>query len=40
MLFKPGTALYAYEVSKESGSKVLYINYLGASFVPNVAENQ
>ena len=39
MLFKPGTALYAYEVSKESGSKVLYINYLGASFVPNVAEN-
>jgi len=39
MLFKPGTQLYAYEVVRESGSKVIYVNYLGANFVPNVAEN-
>jgi len=39
MLFKPGTALYSYEVVREAGNKVLYVNYLGASFVPNIAEN-
>lgn len=39
MLFKPGTALYAYEIARESGNKVLYVNYLGANFVPSVAEN-
>ena len=39
MLFKPGTPLYSYEVVRESGNQVLYINYLGASFVPNLAEN-
>jgi len=39
MLFKPGTALYAYEISRESGNKVLYVNYMGANFVPSIAEN-
>jgi len=39
MLFKPGTAIYAYEVIRESDSQVMYINYLGASSVPNIAEN-
>ena len=39
MLFKPGTALYAYEVIRESGSKAIYINYMGANFVPSIAEN-
>jgi len=39
MLFKPGTKLYAYEVVRESGVKVIYVNYLGANFVPNIAEN-
>ena len=39
MLFKPGTPLYAYEVEKEADENVLYINYLGASFVPNIAES-
>jgi len=38
MLFKPGTALYAYEIVRESGNKILYVNYLGASFVPSIAE--
>ncbi len=39
MLFKPGTSLYSYEVAREAGNKILYINYLGANFVPNLAEN-
>lgn len=39
MLFKPGIALYAFEVVREAGAKVLYINYLGANFVPSMAEN-
>ena len=39
MLFKPGTALYAFEVVRESGSKVIYINYMGANFVPSIADS-
>jgi len=39
MLFKPGTALYAYEISRESGNKIIYVNYMGASFVPSISEN-
>ena len=39
MLFKPGTQLYAYEVIREGSSQVVYVNYLGANFVPNLAEN-
>ena len=39
MLFKPNTPLYSYEVVREEGNQVLYINYLGAPFVPNLADN-
>ncbi|MFA7708301.1 MAG: hypothetical protein WCX73_05110, partial [Candidatus Pacearchaeota archaeon] len=39
MLFKPGTPLYSYEVVREAGHQVMYINYLGAVNVPNLAEN-
>tara|TARA_Y100000310_G_scaffold138173_1_gene137073 strand:- start:8068 stop:10353 length:2286 start_codon:yes stop_codon:yes gene_type:complete len=39
MLFKPGTPLYSYEVVREAGHQVMYINYLGAINVPNIAEN-
>ncbi|MEK6872997.1 MAG: type II/IV secretion system ATPase subunit [Nanoarchaeota archaeon] len=39
MLFKPGTLLYAYEIIREAGTKVLYVNYMGANFVPSIAEN-
>ena len=39
MLFKPGTPLYSYEVVREAGSQIIYANYLGAAFVPNLAEN-
>ena len=40
MLFKSGTDLYAYEIVREEGNKVLYVNYLGANFVPNIADSE
>lgn len=39
MLFKPGTPLYSYEIVREAGHQVMYVNYLGASSVPNIAES-
>ena len=36
MLFKEGTPLYSYEIVRESGEGVLYVNYLGASFTPSL----
>ncbi|VVB78650.1 Type II/IV secretion system protein [uncultured archaeon] len=39
MLFKPNTPLYSYEIAREEGNQVLYVNYLGAPYVPNIAEN-
>jgi archaeal flagellar protein FlaI len=39
MLFKSGTPLYSYESVREAGHQVLYVNYLGASLVPNLALN-
>jgi len=39
MLFKPGTPLYSYEIVREAGHQIMYINYLGAVNVPNIAEN-
>jgi len=36
MNFKEGTPLYAYETRREGGEDVLYINYLGAPYVPNL----
>jgi len=39
MLFKPNTPLYAYEVVREEGHQVMYINYLGASAVPSIADD-
>jgi len=39
MLFKPGTPIYAFEVEREGEQDVLYINYLGAPFVPSIAES-
>jgi type IV secretory pathway ATPase VirB11/archaellum biosynthesis ATPase len=38
MEFKEGAKLYSYEIRRESGEDVLYFNYLGANFVPNIAE--
>ncbi len=39
MLFKSGTPVYSYEVIRESGNQVMYVNYLGANFVPNLADS-
>jgi len=39
MQFKEGTPLYSYEVQREGGEDVLYINYLGAPYVPSLADS-
>ena len=38
MQFKEGTKLYSYEVQREGGEDILYINYLGAPFVPSISD--
>jgi len=39
MIFKSGTLLYSYEVIRESGENVMYVNYLGANFVPSLIDS-
>jgi flagellar protein FlaI len=39
MLFKPGTPIYAFEVEREGEQDIIYINFLGAPFVPNIADS-
>ncbi|MDP2925812.1 MAG: type II/IV secretion system ATPase subunit [Nanoarchaeota archaeon] len=39
MLFKANTPLYSYEIVREEGHQAMYVNYLGAPFVPNIADN-
>jgi archaeal flagellar protein FlaI len=36
MMFKGDAALYSYEVIRESGENVMYVNYLGANYVPSL----
>lgn len=38
MQFTPESPLYSYEVEREGGEDVLYINYLGAGFVPSISD--
>ncbi len=38
MKFNKETPLYAFEVNREGGEDVLYINYLGVPFVPSIAD--
>jgi archaeal flagellar protein FlaI len=38
MMFKEGAKIYAYEIRRESGEDVAYINYLGAPIVPSIAK--
>ncbi len=38
MQFEKGEALYSYEVKREGGEDVLYINYMGAPYVPSVSD--
>jgi len=39
MMFKSDAALYSYEVVRESGENVMYVNYLGANFVPSLIDS-
>ena len=39
MIFKPKTKLYGYEITREAGQDVMYINYLGAPYVPSIADS-
>ncbi|MBS3090685.1 type II/IV secretion system ATPase subunit [Candidatus Pacearchaeota archaeon] len=37
MIFRPETALYDFEIIREAGEDVMYINYLGATTVPSIS---
>ncbi len=39
MEFKEGAKIYSYETQREGNEDVLYINYLGAPFVPSLADS-
>jgi archaeal flagellar protein FlaI len=39
MQFEKGSKLYSYEVQREGGEDILYINYLGAPFVPSISDS-
>lgn len=39
MQFKEGTALYSYEIERKGGEDIVYINYLGAPYVPDIADS-
>ena len=39
MLFKPNSPIYATELEREQGKDVMYINTIGAPFVPSIAED-
>jgi flagellar protein FlaI len=38
MMFKEDTPIYSYEVVREAGENVVYINYLGANIVPSFSD--
>jgi len=39
MIFEKEARLYSYEVAREGGEDVLYVNYFGAPYVPSLSEN-
>jgi type IV secretory pathway ATPase VirB11/archaellum biosynthesis ATPase len=39
MQFGDKTPLYSYEIQREGGEDVIYVNYLGAPFVPSLADS-
>ncbi|MFH0831942.1 MAG: ATPase, T2SS/T4P/T4SS family [archaeon] len=39
MIFKPDTALYDFEIIREAGEDIMYVNYLGATIVPSLADS-
>ncbi|MFH1325433.1 MAG: type II/IV secretion system ATPase subunit [archaeon] len=38
MQFEQNEPLYAYRVEREGGEDVLYVNYLGANYIPSIAD--
>ena len=38
MQFKEGSKLFSYEVQREGSEDILYINYIGAPYVPSLSE--
>ncbi|MGD9276580.1 MAG: type II/IV secretion system ATPase subunit [Candidatus Pacearchaeota archaeon] len=38
MKFKRGSQLYSYEIQREGGEDVVYVNFAGAGFVPSLSE--
>ncbi|HJZ18895.1 MAG TPA: hypothetical protein VJ208_02220, partial [Candidatus Nanoarchaeia archaeon] len=39
MQFQKGAVLYSYEVQREGGEDIVYVNYLGAPFVPSLSDS-
>ena len=39
MQFKEGTPLYSYEVQRDGGEDVVYVNYQNAGFVPSLSDS-
>ena len=39
MQFDKETPLYSYEVQRKGGEDILYINYIGAPYVPSLADH-
>lgn len=39
MIFEKGTGLYHYEVAREAGENVMYINYVGSPIIPSLADS-
>ncbi len=39
MQFKEGAKLYSYDVQREGGEDIVYINYLGAPYVPSLSDS-
>jgi len=39
MIFNPDTKLYHSEIIREAGQDTLYVNYLGAPFVPSISDS-
>src|SRR3989344_4163214 len=37
MQFKEGAQVFSYEIQREGGEDVMYLNYMGAPYVPNLA---
>ncbi|MEK6928469.1 MAG: type II/IV secretion system ATPase subunit [Nanoarchaeota archaeon] len=39
MIFKEGSPLYSTEIERKQGEEIMYVNYMTAPFVPNIASN-